>query len=336
MTPEPTAQNAAPESAEPDTAALGRKSSRGTVALLLGLLLFAAALASFPLWREWAGYPLDAGGFEVEDLRAELSAATQRLAQLEARPAVAADDGRLSALEQAVKTAQTQAAAPSHLAADVDALSKQITEVRKTAADAATLLRLADRVEQVEASLREMQAKRSSAVALLLAVGQLREAVNLGMAFDAELRTVKLLAGEDAALAKPVDVLKDKAATGISTRPTLVDGFEILAPRVIRAEILPEGESWQRRVMDKLLALVTIRREDGSAAGSNAAAVVGRAQAALSRADLAGAISQMDSLGVGPAEAAAPWLAEAKARLAAEKALSEITAQVLAQAGVKP
>lgn len=334
MTPESTDQS--PELIIPERVEPSRSASRRIVSLLLLLLFGAAAVASFPLWREQIGMMVPQGGFELEDLRAELSAATDRLAQLEARPPQAgggASEARLLVLEQVLKT---QPAAPAHLAADVELLSKQVSEVKKTAADAATLLRLADRVEQAEAALRELQTKRSSAAVLLLAVGQLREAVNLGMGFDAELRTVKVLSGEDAALTKALEALKDKAASGISTRATLRDRFETLAPRIIRAEILPEGEGWRRMVTDKVLSLVTIRRDDGTAAGVNAAALVGRAQAALNRADLAAAVMELDALGSGPAEAAAPWLAEVKARLVADKAVSELTAQVLALAGVKP
>ncbi|OAN49114.1 hypothetical protein A6A04_03055 [Paramagnetospirillum marisnigri] len=319
--------------------------SRGVVAVLLLGMAAAAGVLSFPLWRDKVGLPVQPTGFEVEDLRAEVSGLALRLAQVEARPTVSSaapaaatpgDDGRLNALEQALKAVQAQPAVPATLTAEVDSISKQLADLRRTSADAAALMRLADRLEQVDAGLRDLQAKRSSAAVLLLGVGQLREAVELGRGFDAEWRAVKVLAGDESALAAVLEPLKDKAVTGIRTRSALTDSFQALAPAVIRAEVLPEGEGWQRRVVDKMLSLVTIRREDGSAAGANAAAVVGRAQAALARADLAAAAAELEALGTGPAETAAPWLAEARARLAAEKAVSELTAQVLALAGAKP
>jgi hypothetical protein len=308
------------------------------------VLLALAAAATFPLWRDQAGLIAPGGGVEVENLRAELSAASQRLAQLEARPAPTAiataaaptDDGRLAALEQALRGLQAQPALPSTLTADVDSISKQLAELRKTAADSATMLRLVDRLDQVEASLRDLQAKRSSAAALLLAVGQLREAVNGGQAFDAELRAVKVLAGDDAALIRAAETLAERAGTGLAPRTALIARFDALAPRVIRAEILPAEDGWQRSVMDRLLSLVTIRREDGNAVGESAAAQVARAQAALGRNDLAAAIAQLDGLSAGAAPQAAPWLAEAKARLAADKLLSEMAAQAIALAGARP
>lgn len=340
---EPVTNTAAAEPPEPS-----RLPSRfGMVAV--PVLLALAAAATFPLWRDQAGLPAPGGGFEVENLRAELSAASQRLAQLEARPAptvsgsapapapaAPADDGRLAALEQALRGLQAQPALPSTLVTDVDLISKQLAELRKTAADSATMLRLVDRLDQVEASLRDLQAKRSSAAVLLLAVGQLREAVNGGQAFDAELRAVKVLAGDDAALIRAAESLAERAGAGLAPRTALIARFDALAPRIIRAEILPAEDGWQRRVMDRLLSLVTIRREDGNAAGDNAAAQVARAQAALGRNDLAVAIAQLDGLSAGPAAQAAPWLAEARARLAADKVLSEMAAQAIALAGARP
>ena len=338
MTPEPASEPTAAAKVELDEPP--RSSSRGVVTGLLLVLATASAVASFPLWREQAGFPAAQPGFEVENLRAELSAMTARLAQLEAQPALpthpVADDTRLAALEKAVRAASTQPSAPAALAADVETIAKQMAELRKTAADAATMLRLADRIEQAEVAIRDLQARRASAAALLLATSQLREAVNLGLGFDAELRVVKVLAGDDAATARALDSIKDKAASGIAPRPVLASRFEALAPALLRAEILPEGEGWWRRVMDRLLSLVTIRREDGTVAGSTTAAIVARTQAALTRGDLIAASAEAEAMTGGPAELAAPWRNEAKARLAADKALSELAAQALALAGAKP
>ncbi|TAN65808.1 MAG: hypothetical protein EPN20_07450 [Magnetospirillum sp.] len=335
MTPEPASEPTKVEPAEPSPPAA---SSRGVMLGLLALLAVAVAVASFPLWRDQAGFPGTQSGFDGESLRAELAAATARLTQLEARPpsapgVSAGDDGRLAALEQGLRAVQAQPAAPSHLTADVETLTKQVAELRKTAADAATMLRLADRLDQADAAIRDLQARRSSAAALLLATSQLREAVNLGLAFDPELRVVKLLAGDDPESTRAVDAVKDRAAAGIAPRAGLADRFEGLAPAIIRAELLPEAEGWWRRVVDRLLSLVTIRREDGAAAGASPAAIVARTRAALTRGDLAAATVEAAALTGGPAELAAPWLAEAKARLAADKAVSELAAHALALAG---
>jgi len=338
MTSEPASEPAAPVPAEAAPAEAPRPVSGRLLPLAVALVLGAAAAGTFPLWRDKVGLPAPAGGesFEVENLRAELSAATARIAQLEARPAAtggAVDATRLERLEEGLKAAQGQAGAP---AAEVESISKQVAELKRNSADAAAVLRLAERLDQVEAAVREMQARRASATALLLAAGQLREAVAAGRPFEAEWRAARVLAGEDGESLGLLDQLKDRAAAGIPTRSALLQRFDALAPALIRAEILPEGEGWWRRTADRLLSLVTVRREDGSAVGANAAAVVGRAQAAATRGDLSAALAELEALGAGPAEAAAPWLAEARARQAADRALSQLTAQAVALAGAKP
>jgi uroporphyrinogen-III synthase len=212
-------------------------------------------------------------------------------------------------------------------------LGKQVAELKRTSADAAAVLRLADRVEKMESTVRDMQARRSSASALMLAVGQLREALAKAMPYDAELRAVKALAGSDAEVAQQLDGLKARAVAGIPTFPVLVQRFNAQAPAIVRAQVLPEGQSWWRQTLDRLTGLVVIRREDGSNAGNAPAAVVARAEAALGQGDLAGAVAEIATLSEGPAEQAAPWLADAKARLAADKAVSELTAHVVAAIG---
>lgn len=333
MTSEPASEpNAAVEA---PTLPPPRRSSGRLIAVLAVLALGGAAYGTFPLWKAQLGLPIPpaAESFEVENLRAELSAATARIAQLEARGPAApgsVDTARLDRLEEALKAAHGQAGAP---AAELDSLSKQMADLKRNSAEASAVLRLAERLEQLDLAVREMQSKRSSAVALLLTTGQLREAVAAGRPFESEWRAARVMAGDDAESLGLLDQLKDQVSTGIAPRAALIQRFDILAPALIRAEILPEGEGWWRRTADRLLSLVTIRREDGAAIGANAAAVVGRAQAALTRGEMAAALYELEALSPGPAEAAAPWIAEAKARQVADKALSQLAAQAVALAG---
>jgi hypothetical protein len=334
MTSEPASQSATPVEEAPSQG--GKRSSSGPLIAVLALLAAGGgAYATFPLWSARLGLPAPAASdsFELENLRAELSAATSRIAQLEARgPATpgGVDNSRLDRLEEALKGAQGQAGASS---GDVESLSKQIADLKRNSVEAGAVLHLAERLEAMDLTVRELQSRRSSAAALLLAVGQLREAVASGRPFEAEWRTARVLAGDDGESLALLDQLKDSAVSGIATRAILVSRFEALAPALIRAEILPEGEGWWRRTLDRLLSLVTIRREDGAAMGANVAAIIGRAQALVTRGDIAAALAELDHLSTGPAEAAATWVAEAKARQGAEKVLSQLTAQTLALAG---
>ena len=263
---------------------------------------------------------------------AELDALRARIGELEARPALsdaAATTERLDRVEGSIAALAARPEAPAGLVQEVEALSAQLAEIRKTTADAAAVLRLADRLDKVEADLRDIQSRRSSAAALLLAVGQLREAVNGAMAFEAELRAVLVLAPQDAEMAGVMETLKPRAAAGIPTRMVLAERFGALAPALVRSDLLPAGQSWWRDTVNRMASLLTVRREDGEAAGNSPAAVVARAQAALRRGDLAGAIAQAETLDGAAAETVAPWLADARARLAADKALGILTAAVV-------
>jgi len=356
------------EKAKPETVEKPRRSSGAgkVIAVLLLLLIGATATATFPLWRDLAGFPAPRAATEITRLRAELATATERLAQIEttlSQPGAAGLFGRLGTIEQKIaaldsqpqipdslltqvdtlkgQVADLKKTAPNHealarLPSEVETLGQQVADVKKTAADAATMLRLFDRVDQAEASLRDLQARRASASALLLAVGQLREAVNLGQPFDIQLRSVKALASDDSEVTAALDALRPYADAGIPTRPTLISTFERIAPRIVRAEMLPEEEGWSRRAADRLLSLISVRREAGVVAGNDAAAIVARAESALGGGDLTGATTEVSLLVYAPGEAAAEWLTGAKARLAADKVLSDLSAHAVALAGARP
>jgi hypothetical protein len=98
----------------------------------------------------------------------------------------------------------------------------------------------------------------------------------------------------------------------------------------LRAAAAPAADSdlWDR-IWARLQTLVTVRRV-GEVAGDTVAAHLSRTEAALARGDLAEAVKQVSALG-GPArDAAAGWLADAKARLVTDAALAELDRAALA------
>ena len=84
---------------------------------------------------------------------------------------------------------------------------------------------------------------------------------------------------------------------------------------------------------------MTIRRITGSShTGSNGGSrgAVDAAQTALARGDLAGAVTALDPLTGGDAEAARPWLLMARERLAAETALDHVRELLTERLGSLP
>jgi hypothetical protein len=104
----------------------------------------------------------------------------------------------------------------------------------------------------------------------------------------------------------------------------------------MRADAIPDDTAaWYRRILDRMLSIVTVRRLDGDAAGTSVSAILARAQKRLTDGDLAAAVAEMEALSVSAQTAVAPWLALAKTRVAAEHAAAEATIKsVAAVAGI--
>jgi hypothetical protein len=106
-----------------------------------------------------------------------------------------------------------------------------------------------------------------------------------------------------------------------------------VAPAILRARAAapPEDKSLGGRALAALKSLVVVRRVDSrdvDAASHPVEAAVDTAAAALRKNDLAGAVKALGALQGAPAEAAAPWLAEARERLHVDAAVARVTEMV--------
>ncbi len=167
---------------------------------------------------------------------------------------------------------------------------------------------------------------------MLLAVGQLRAALRGSGPFEAELDTLRAVAADDADVAVAVATLAARAAVGVPTVAALRARFGAIAGPVVRAAGAAGERSWLDRLLDPLSGLVTVRPV-GDVPGTSADAVVARAEARLKADDLAAAVAEVERLEGAPADLAADWLAAARARLAAERALAALEARAVAALG---
>ena len=210
--------DSAPQEDSPPPAA-PRKSRAGlylgttAVVLIAGL----AGYATLPLWKgsrpqalqPYAESLLPAVGdsadltalkAEVAEIGASLgtlgttvAALDRRLSALEEAAAATtptedapppAQNGRLEALEAAVSRLQeapaVEAVDLSPLQASLTALRERLAELEASRAPASAVLSLSERVSQVEDLARASSSRQDRALAFLLAVGQLREAVEAG------------------------------------------------------------------------------------------------------------------------------------------------------------
>jgi uroporphyrinogen-III synthase len=167
--------------------------------------------------------------------------------------------------------------------------------------------------------------------ALVVAVAQLRAVLAGSGRFGAELAGVRAILGEDPESRPHLAALAARAETGVPTLTVLESRFGGVAAAAARAARGPEGEGWVASSIRRLQALVSWRRtgKDAEAAGGVEMRLA-RAEAALAKADLAGAVQALDGLDGAAARAAGGWLADARARLQADRAVAALTVRAIA------
>ena len=165
---------------------------------------------------------------------------------------------------------------------------------------------------------------------LLLAVGQLRDALRGSAPFAGALDAVRALADGDAEVQKAVAALRPDAARGIPGRAALQQSFRATAVEVARAAVAPEGDGWLDQTIARLSQVITIRRTaDGGADDTSATGLLARAEGRMEAGDLAGAVAALGKLKGAPAKAAAGWLSDANRRLEAERILAALGARAV-------
>jgi hypothetical protein len=271
-----------------------------------------------------------------------------RLARLENAPPRA--DGNAAAgngVEEAIKPVQT---AVADLARRIDDNAAALREARgqaDAAREAANAARAAVERNNVEAldnrlAVLERASKTlSDDVAKSLAAAgdrplraavtaqALRAAVERGDSFAAELSAAKALAADPNTLAP----LEPFATKGLPSAAVLARQLSDLAPAMLKNAAAPApAGGFLDRLQANAEKLVRIRPVD-EMPGDEPAAVISRAQAKAARADLAGAVAELNAL---PANVRAPtedWIKQVEARNAAITASRRVAADATAALG---
>lgn len=256
----------------------------------------------------------------------------------------AALEGKLAALDAlSAETSSQKAeieAANTRLAA-LDSLATRLQSLEETAATLGSDL---DKVaqEQGEASLKQQRA-----AAMVLSIGQLRGALGADQPFTGALAALEDLARPDAEMSaqlKPIlDPVRAAAATGVPTLSQLQASFPATAiAQAATADAAGNAigveEGWLQQTLNRLAELITVRPV-GDVAGEGALAILARAEDRLAGGDLAAAVAEAEKLSGQAATAASAWIGEARGRLAAEAAATQLTAlsaEVLAPAATTP
>jgi hypothetical protein len=293
----------------------------------------------------------------------DLTGLTQRLDKLESemaasrtagqQPPVTAATSDVAALSQKIAALETRVAAlqaqPEATSAAVDAaqvqkLSGENTQLRN---DLGALKAQLDALDRAVAVRRD----DAGAVAFVLAVGNLGSALSTARPFAAELGAVTELAAGDPALSASVKEqtapLAARAASGVPTLVELRARFPETARAIVDAakqQEQPAAEQtearewydtpleWLASAGDFVTSQVSVRPV-GDVPGDGPGARVARAEVRLGENALDAAVAELEGLTGAAAAAAGAWLDDARARLAAERAVAALQAAAVTRLG---
>lgn len=283
------------------------------------------------LRAELSGAAGEAADARLEALAAQLTAIEERIANIpdrasaketEAAMALLAEKvdglaGRIGELESSRDTAREAAGG------DTAALA---AEAQRNAGELAALKEQLASLEAAQAAQAPLEVERKQT--LVVAVGQLREALADSKPFDEELGTVTALGGDK--VREITAGIAPFAATGIPTVAELRKQFQQVASKIVKAGAGPEGGDWIDKALSQAANVVSVRKV-GPIEGSDAAAVVSRAEDQLGAGNLQGAVDELAALTGAEAEAAQAWLTQARARLDSAQALRDLHNHVIGQ-----
>ncbi|MDO8421737.1 MAG: mitofilin family membrane protein [Parvibaculum sp.] len=254
----------------------------------------------------------------------------------------AARDARLDALEASAKDmAATLEAArvageagvarldemqknmpPADIAQRIDTLTAMVKALN-TAVDA-----LVPKITDMDARVAALEAKKddpdaAARAALGLALSNLSRVASRAEPFERELDVVAQFLPSEPELAE----LKLVASEGVPTEASLEARFPALVTAVLDAERAASDDSAWQKFVSNARKLVTLRRT-GEIAGEDTDAVLARMEERMKRGDLSAVIAEARGLKGVAAEAAAPWLKDASARVVTNDLLSALTANV--------
>jgi hypothetical protein len=311
----------------------------GRIAIELAgaLLLVVALIATGPLWAPllpWSAAPVR-NDAELEPRIDRVEAAVEQ-SRRQSQQAEAAANAALQGLDRRVAALEASSAAP---ASDVAEMRRQVAQLGATTADLTT------RVAAIDKTVHSEAAGDPTDIALVLALLEIRDAVEVGRPFAAAYETLAALAHARPEIAAAAAPLAEPATTGVAARPVLADRLRELAGAIATVGAAPKSapenapgatQGWADQALSRLRGLVTIRRVGEPAtgpSGGSVATAVNAALRALAGGDLEGAVGALDAMTGAPAEVARPWLRMAKERLAVEAALQQIEALLVARLG---
>ena len=255
---------------------------------------------------------------EIDALKAAVATLREQQARSASLPPAGIAGPDLAAVENRVGSELgTQAQRIDGIQARVQNLGADVAAATEAARGLATRLAALD-------SARAAAAGTGQKAAVLVGIEVLRSAVDRGTPYAAELRALKAL-GADAAALQPLEAASER---GVPSAPALARQFAGLGSAMTRAVPRPSDGSLLDRLAANAQALIRIRPV-GEAARDDTSVVIARIEAKLGRGDLAGALADFGKLPEPVKAVAKDWEAQARARLAADTALKRMADEAM-------
>ena len=334
-------------------------------ALGLLLLLFVAAALGAVLSRFWPESDVE-GQPAMAELDTRLSALEGRLANLsqskdaaQARDKMATLEARLADIEKRFAAVATQATAEASagdpsptapqpitllatamrldetraklvelegrtakLPSEVETAGKSIENLSAATTGLTTRLDdVAARLEKIESADILDLARRA---ALAAAIANFARATQGSQPFKAEFDMIARLLPDDVGL----KTLEAHARTGLPTTGTLISGFGKTAADALDAERTSQQTEGMARLWTSFSGLVSWRSTSGQT-GSATERRLAKAEALLRSGDLEAAIRELGAIKGQAATPLAPWLRDARARVAVEKMVARLNTQAI-------
>ena len=279
------------------------------------------------------------GGADVAAASEQLDALTARVDALEQQDSSDESGARLAEIESSlVDMVETQSAFAAQLSETPSGDALTAVEGRLGAIEAreAELARLSEQITDIEGRLAAITAAdvvEPRALALVLALQQLRVAVAAGQPFAKELDLARRLAGTNNPLVAPLQTLEPNAGEGLATVDQLRAEFSAVARILLQASLSGDASaSLVDRLRARLAGIVSVRRTDvpDDEEGDSIDQALGRADAALAGGDLGAAVAALESHEEGAPADVTDWLEAARARVAADEVIAQADAAALA------
>jgi hypothetical protein len=268
---------------------------------------------------------IDAG---LQDVRERLDEADARIAELEARPIADPDTAtevlrsEVEAMRQEVDAATEAARAQVETMRNDLAAAAEATQAEIAAAEARAIELETEAEERARAAEEEAQAlaRRTEAKAALL---QIDAALDSGEPYTESLARLQTNLGEEAGV--PVS-LYNPADTGVPTLSELRESYPEAAREALGASAVAAAEGDPGDRLMAFLRTQTQARSLSPQEGSSADAILSRAEAALDRGDVQGALAEIETLPADGRAAMEDWIAEARLRTEAVAAAESLSA----------